>query len=114
MPLHQNGHRRKIISHISDECDSLIEVFLFHRSERFGLLGRRKCGGRDQNKQGHEVPRFCFPHPSPPSSLWIFHFGLSRCTTFTRYPAFFRPLVTSSPIIPERSLLPLHPKALRR
>jgi len=40
--------------------------------------------------------------------------GLSRCTTFTRYPAFRKSLPTSSAIITERCCPPVHPKEIVR
>ncbi len=42
------------------------------------------------------------------------YFGLSRCTTFTLYPAFRRRLLTSSAIITERCCPPVHPKLMVR
>src|SRR5271165_6220226 len=40
--------------------------------------------------------------------------GLSRCTTFTRYPAWRRFLPTSSAIMTERCWPPVQPKAIVR
>jgi len=40
--------------------------------------------------------------------------GLSRCTTFTRYPAFRKRLLTSSAIITERCWPPVQPKEMVR
>src|SRR5580692_10916589 len=42
------------------------------------------------------------------------YLGLSRCTTFTLYPAFRRRLFTSSAIITERCCPPVHPKLIVR
>ena len=42
------------------------------------------------------------------------YFGLSRCTTLTRYPARRRCLPTSSAIITERCWPPVQPKAIVR
>jgi hypothetical protein len=42
------------------------------------------------------------------------YLGMSRCTTFTRYPAFCSRLVTSSEIMTERCLPPVQPKAMVR
>src|SRR5271156_6082210 len=40
--------------------------------------------------------------------------GLSRCTTFTRYPALRNSLLTSSAIITERCCPPVQPKEIVR
>jgi hypothetical protein len=40
--------------------------------------------------------------------------GLSRCTTFTRYPALRKPLDTSSAIMTERCCPPVQPKEIVR
>ncbi len=42
------------------------------------------------------------------------YFGLSRCTTFTRYPALRRRLPTSSAIMTERCCPPVQPKEIVR
>lgn len=42
------------------------------------------------------------------------YFGLSRCATFTLYPAFRSRLPTSSAIITERCWPPVHPKLMVR
>ena len=42
------------------------------------------------------------------------HFGLSRCTTFTRYPALRKYFPTSSAIITDRCCPPVHPNPIVR
>src|SRR6266849_8969810 len=42
------------------------------------------------------------------------YFGLSRCTTFTRYPALRRRLPTSSAIMTERCCPPVQPNEIVR
>ena len=44
----------------------------------------------------------------------LIYSGLSRCTTFTRYPAFRKRLLTSSAIITDRCWPPVQPKEIVR
>ena len=51
------------------------------------------------------------------SQAWLAsyrYFGLSRCTTFTRYPALRSRLLTSSAIMTERCCPPVQPKEMVR
>jgi hypothetical protein len=54
---------------------------------------------------------FDFAEDRRPTTVY---FGLSRCTTFTRYPALRRRLPTSSAIMTERCCPPVQPKEMVR
>jgi hypothetical protein len=63
---------------------------------------------RSARKAALSRPLFSMRHA--PSRRVRNHFGISRCTTFTRYPALCRRLLTSSAIITERCWPPVQPK----
>src|SRR6202035_871434 len=65
---------------------------------RFCTLRARHCGDCHARLNSTVIP----------------YFGLSRCATFTLYPAFRSRLLTSSAIITERCCPPVHPKLIVR
>ncbi len=71
------------------------------------ILGRRQISERPTRPF---VKRNELRHRS--REVLYFYFGLSRCTTFTLYPAFRSRLLTSSAIITERCCPPVHPKLM--
>jgi len=90
---------------------------LFYVIRRWSLAVRRSPILNSRRLSLNSAIRSRDTHKSqrrPANDQRRFYPGLSRCTTFVRYPAFRKSLLTSSAIMTERCWPPVQPKEIVR